>query len=42
MPLKRMAAISLGNALEFDDFMIFSSFAVQKIAVFVSAAVQHL
>ena len=29
VPLKRMAAISLGNALEFYDFMIFSFFAVQ-------------
>ena len=29
MPLKRMLAISLGNALEFYDFMIFSFFAVQ-------------
>lgn len=29
MPLKRMIAISLGNALEFYDFMIFSFFAVQ-------------
>jgi MFS family permease len=29
VPLERMAAISLGNALEFYDFMIFSFFAVQ-------------
>ena len=29
VPLKRMVAISLGNALEFYDFMIFSFFAVQ-------------
>ena len=29
VPLKRMLAISLGNALEFYDFMIFSFFAVQ-------------
>jgi MFS transporter, MHS family, citrate/tricarballylate:H+ symporter len=29
VPLRRMAAISLGNALEFYDFMIFSFFAVQ-------------
>jgi MHS family citrate/tricarballylate:H+ symporter-like MFS transporter len=29
VPLGRMAAISLGNALEFYDFMIFSFFAVQ-------------
>ncbi len=29
MPFKRMVAISLGNALEFYDFMIFSFFAVQ-------------
>lgn len=29
VPLRRMFAISLGNALEFYDFMIFSFFAVQ-------------
>src|ERR1700736_5010890 len=29
VPLKRMVAIGLGNALEFYDFMIFSFFAVQ-------------
>jgi MFS transporter, MHS family, citrate/tricarballylate:H+ symporter len=29
VPLKRMAAISLGNALEFYDFMIFSFFVLQ-------------
>jgi MFS family permease len=29
VPLERMLAISLGNALEFYDFMIFSFFAVQ-------------
>jgi MFS transporter, MHS family, citrate/tricarballylate:H+ symporter len=29
VPLRRMVAISLGNALEFYDFMIFSFFAVQ-------------
>src|SRR5579864_6956326 len=29
IPLQRMVAISLGNALEFYDFMIFSFFAVQ-------------
>src|SRR5579862_9240558 len=29
VPLQRMVAISLGNALEFYDFMIFSFFAVQ-------------
>src|SRR5579862_1344046 len=29
VPLKRMLAIGLGNALEFYDFMIFSFFAVQ-------------
>src|SRR5262245_15526781 len=29
VPLTRMIAISVGNALEFYDFMIFSFFAVQ-------------
>ena len=29
LPLRRMVAISLGNALEFYDFMIFSFFALQ-------------
>ena len=29
VPLRRMVAIGLGNALEFYDFMIFSFFAVQ-------------
>src|SRR6202022_3524318 len=29
VPLKRMVAIALGNALEFYDFIIFSFFAVQ-------------
>src|ERR1700685_2225635 len=29
VPLKRMVALSLGNALEFYDCMIFSFFAVQ-------------
>lgn len=37
VPLKRMAAISLGNALEFYDFMIFSFFAVQIGHVIVPA-----
>jgi MHS family citrate/tricarballylate:H+ symporter-like MFS transporter len=37
VPLKRMVAISLGNALEFYDFMIFSFFAVQIGHVIVPA-----
>src|SRR5271154_5895967 len=37
IPLKRMVAISLGNALEFYDFMIFSFFAVQIGRVVVPA-----
>jgi MFS transporter, MHS family, citrate/tricarballylate:H+ symporter len=37
VPLKRMLAISLGNALEFYDFMIFSFFAVQIGRVIVPA-----
>src|SRR5580692_10498026 len=38
VPLKRMVAISLGNALEFYDFMIFSFFAVQIGRTIVPAA----
>jgi MHS family citrate/tricarballylate:H+ symporter-like MFS transporter len=37
VPLKRMVAIGLGNALEFYDFMIFSFFAVQIGHVIVPA-----